>query len=262
MTPVCDLPWVYTQHFLRMESGWEEVAKGLSRVLLGYFVLMAGPLVGLGLVCLALLNTTPGTHPLNPLYTWVVTVGVGLLSLIGAWGYALVVRGQWKCLINVPERHGARWLMFASMTCLLFSPALTLACSISGIQHYPEFDRGPMGIKYLEYTPLGGAIQIASGAISLASYALFMGFLRAVACCFEDKARIAHVNFYLWFLACLVVGSVIVITSIADWHHQFELVFMLATGWLASFFWYVFLVASVRSCITTGMSELRSPLEV
>src|SRR5205807_1482356 len=63
----------------------------------------------------------------------IALAGFGVMGVAGMLSYAWIMVGKWRCLMNAPERHNAKWLMFAAMTCLGMSPALTgVGASLGG----------------------------------------------------------------------------------------------------------------------------------
>src|SRR5262249_44622668 len=130
---------------LRMEVGWQDVGKGLSQVLFGYVTIFVGVAVGVGLVLISPYGMggqirTGRTPSLASL--WQFYIGMGILSVIGLIGYIIIIGGQFKCMMGAAERHGARWFMFACITCLLIGPAFHFTSGFAGLQRYPELKRG------------------------------------------------------------------------------------------------------------------------
>jgi hypothetical protein len=186
---------------------------------------------------------------------------LALTSLISMTGYGFIVAGKWRCLMNAPERRGSRWLIFACITCLLMGPALNVAAGLMGLKRAPDIRRGPDGIMRAQFTEFGTGMIIAGAVVGLSSYALFILFLRAVAQCFDDKARTDFITTFL-VLATLMAGATLYVVIKAQ--HLLArppIVYGLLGGWAILFLGYLSLIVSIRNCIGRGMGELRSPLD-
>ncbi len=118
---------------LRMELGWGDVAKGLMQVLMGYGVLIAGTVLGVGLIALAIYSNVveelarKNAKPSNG-SLWQLYLGLGILSITGIISYGIIVGGQFKCLLHAPERHGR------AGSCSCASPA----CSLARLSMWPR----------------------------------------------------------------------------------------------------------------------------
>ena len=246
---------------LRVEAGsWNNVAQGLTRILMGYVIIVLGALVGVGMITLAVANLKGANKSSLLAFEAICWVGVSVVILTSVVGYGMIIRGQWSCLKNTPDRHGAKWLMFACMTCLLMGPTLNTAFSYGGVKRMPDFHRGPRHLKMVEFDSATIHLQVASGAVSLASGLLFLGFLRAVARCFGDVRRMARVNLYLLATGLLLGGTVYLAFGARDTFMLPGVLLFLGVGWVVSFFWYLYLLLTIRFCITEGLRHTVSPL--
>jgi hypothetical protein len=247
---------------LRFEVGWSEVRRGLGLILRGYFVLIAAVFLLIGLIWALFLQAAIARAKIP----WQVRdislfLGLTLLGVAALYSYGCIVVGHWRCLMNAPERRGARWLMFACLTCILAGPMLNFGAGLTGVQTKPKLERGFDGIRDLKYTRDGAMMQLGSGAVSALGNVLFILFLRAVARCFEDRARVFLVNIYLVFVIALSVATVGLTFAAADFRLLMIYLIPLGLGWLASFVGYLIVVALIRSGITHGLSKLSSPLK-
>jgi hypothetical protein len=249
---------------LRMEFGWHEVSRGLGRILLGYFVALGGTVLCVVLVVYALLNLGGTQNKDGPYlgYVWAFYIGFSALSLIWLFGYGMIVAGQWRCLMNAPERSGAKWLMFACMTGLLMGPALNVGACVAGIEQPPNYRRGPAGFTRVKFTHTGTQMQVGSGLLSFSSFVFFILFLRAVARCFEDPVRLAHVTLYLVVSGVLTAATLFVGLGSPKLLAERPVVIGLGAAWIVAFIWYLCLIGVMRGCIIHGMSQIRSPLDV
>lgn len=256
-----------TNDHLRREFCWSEVRSGLGRILLGYLILIGGFMVAGGMLAAAVIlmmkagGLQPGRAKFDFRLLWLFYGGLGLMCVVSLFGYGSIVIGYWRCLINVPERHGARWLLFVSMTCVFMGPAINVIASFAmdkGIQ----LKKGPEGLANIEFTPLAQKLQIAGSLTGMASLVCFMLFLRAIALCFDDHFRAAHVLVYLFFLGLLFAVTIGVCFSKQAPQRLLLTAAALALGGLVIFLWYLFLIGSMRRCISHGLSQVKAPLDI
>jgi hypothetical protein len=254
---------------LRMETGWNDVASGLGKVLLGWLIFVVGTMIGVGLIVLSAFNwmfsDAARTGAPSMSSVWMLWIGLGILSLVGTWGYLTIIAGQWMCLHGASERHGARWMMFFCLTALLAVPALNIASGIGGnMQRGPDLSRGAHTFREMRFSMSARYMQLASAAASLMYSLFFLLFLRAVARCHASPAHVMLVNFYLVF-----VGGLVAISAVVFWlGFQGRLPvdndprFWVIAAWGVCFLFYLFLIASIRSCIIKSVARVRSPLDM
>jgi hypothetical protein len=241
---------------LQFELGWTEVRRGLGLILRGYFLIIGGAIL-LGAAIAIVLMLDPKDRAKIP---WQVRevgpfLGLALFGIICLYAYGCIIVGHWRCLMNVPERRGARWLMFGCLTCILAGPALNFAAGFTGVQTQPKIERGLDGIKDIKYTTEGAVMQFGSLAIAILGNVLFILFLRAVARCFEDAGRVLVVNLYLGFTALLLAGTIFFPFARVDAGLFFRYALALGMGWVLNFFAYLAIVFIIRSGITSGLSR-------
>ncbi len=250
-----------------VEYGWREVSQALTKILLGYFVLVVGCFAGAILLVLALhgqeMELLPKGRNQN-LIEVLITVGSLVMGLSCLLGYGMIMVGKWRCLMNAPERRAAKWLMFICMLCLLVGPVMNAMFSISGAgaDNYRALKQGREGVAEVKFDTTGTILQLVGAAISLASTVLFVLFLRAVGSCFNSKILVSGTHLYLLYLALLVGGTVQVTLSAEKSLAKPEVVMALGLGWLGFAFGYVLIVLATRICILNGLSQVRSPLAV
>jgi hypothetical protein len=198
---------------------------------------------------------------------WIFYIGLGILSIVGTFGYLFVLAGQWRCLMGSPERHGARWLMFFATTCLFFAPAINVASFIGGMQRAPQLSRGARSLTEMQFTTTGTYMQLASAGTGLLYTLFFLLFLRAVAKCHRSASHIGLVNFFF-----VLVGGLVAVSGY-QLYARFQglppeegplkdLTLYLAGGWVLCYLFYLFLIGSIRSCIADSLQRVRSPLEI
>ena len=88
---------------------------------------------------------------------------------------------------------------------------------------------------------------------------VFSQFLRNVASCFNDRARVRSVDFNLAFVGLLLGGSVGTVFCVHRIASKTELLPWLAGGWLLCFAWHLWLVKSVRRCVDDGLGADPGP---
>ena len=256
---------------LRMELGWTDVASGLTRVLVGYLVMFLGVVIG---VTLVVLSAFPGlfgegvTRPGGTLSIgsmWLLYIGLGILSIIGTFGYGLIMGGQWSCLQGASERHGARWLMFFCLTTLFAGPGLNaMACIGGGMRHGPDLQRGARTFAELQFSARARYMQLA-GATATALYTvLFLLFLRAVAQCHASRAHVTLVNFYLVFVGTLIAITIYVgyLSFRGQIKEDSDPRLWVLGAWGVCLLFYLFLIGSIRACVVKSLNRVRSPLEM
>jgi hypothetical protein len=255
---------------LRMETGWNDVVSGLGKVLLGYLIFIIGAIVGTGLIVGSAVSwifaegaRAGGLPPMGAI--WMLWIGLGILSVVGTWGYLTIIAGQWMCLHGASERHGARWMMFFCLTALLAIPALDIASGIGGnMQRGPDLNRGAIGFREMRFTKMARFMQLASAASGLMYSVFFLLFLRAVARCHASPAHVALVNLYLIFVAGLVAVTVGVafLGLRGKLPPGLDPVLWLGGAWVVCFLFYLFLIGAIRSCITRSLARVKSPLDM
>src|SRR5439155_1699399 len=104
---------------LAQERGWAEVGAGLTRILLGWGVLVVGISGGIGLLVLSAFLAKPGMY-------WAFFVGLAALGTCGTFSWWTVLSGLLRCLLHSPERLGVRWFIFVCMLCLAIGPILNV----------------------------------------------------------------------------------------------------------------------------------------
>jgi hypothetical protein len=248
---------------LREEFGWHGVAEGLGKVLLSYAILFGGTLLGIGLAIGALYLALAKDRNANDLtHVWVFYIGLGMLSVVGIISYFMLLGGKWRCLIGAPERNHSRWLMFTCMTCIIMGPALNIVVGWTGMEKRPAFKQGVLGFKEIRYSKFGSTMQVASGALGLASQLFFLLFLLATARSFEHKGCINHVNLFLALFVLLIGTTVFLALGHRKLLFTPRVLIALGSAWVIASIWYLVVIAKVRNCIIAGMKSIKSPLDM
>jgi hypothetical protein len=242
---------------LRFEMGWTEVRSGLGLILRGYIVLILAAVV-LGASAAVLLHLSPEERrkipwQLREVGLW---MGLGLFGLLSLYCYGCVIVGHWRCLMNVPERRGARWLMFGCLTCILAGPALNVASNLTGVEKGAKWERGIAGVKELRMSKEGAIMAVGSAAVQALGGILFILFLRAVAGCFEDRFRVRIVDVYLVFSIILLIATIGLVLTARDFDALVKVALLIGAGLLVNFLGYLFVIGMVHSGITSGLARL------
>lgn len=248
---------------LRIEVGWPEVASGLTKILMGYFVWIAGNLFGLMLVLMPLFEVgfKVQTARLRIGQLWMFYAGLAVLSLVGLFAFGMILSGKWRCALSASERHGCRWLMFVCMATLAMSLALSVLSTLAGVKVQPEFQRGVAGFQQVRFTTVGVIYNLSSIALSMAYTCAFALFLRAVALCMGSRWHVRMVDLFLSFFVPLTIASVyLVYKQLTTDRFLVGLFVMVGAGWLICFFYWLAMIAMVRSCIMKTMERLKDPM--
>jgi hypothetical protein len=251
------------------EYGWKEVSKGLYGILLAHGLMIGSLAFAVAaIVCMALEmeGATPAEKEAGP--SMILMLLVGVAGIVVLCSYGMVIRSMWRCLMHAPERNHARWLMFASILCILMGPALNFCAGFFGggdpVQQVREDEVreasgkfGRMGgyTKALSVTRTDGCLRLAGSAIGLLSTLFFGMFLRATALSFEQPLRARLAEGYLLFTLVLAGVSFTLFQNPLQVLASPELLLALVAGALVSFLWYLLLVACVAVGITTGLHE-------
>ncbi|MCI0456102.1 MAG: hypothetical protein L0Z62_03870, partial [Gemmataceae bacterium] len=246
---------------LRMEPGWNEVASGLGSILIGYLVFFVGTAAGVGLILWSIFNTlsagggrVAGMPSIGTV--WIFYIGLGILSIVGTFGYLIVLAGHWRCMHGAAERHGARWLMFFCVTALFAGPALEVASYISGCQKGPELSRGASSFNDMQFTRTARYMQLAGAGATLLYTVLFLLFLRSVALCHGSRRHALLVNFFLLLMVLLVGGTVYVgYLTYTDPRAELARIRLgLIGAWGAIVLFYLILIGVLRGCILRSVA--------
>jgi hypothetical protein len=260
-------------------AGWEEVTKGLLGILAGYAVSIVSVAAVVALV-LSVVAEVGGPTALSAKQSGdaatVLYVGAGILFLTSLLSLALILRGQWRCLMNAPEHCGAKWLMFASMLCVVAGPTMGTLSGFATDAPTPPVQaqaratkpKGPMPAPdrvkhYREAVATdnaAGYMRLASALVNLLSTVFFVLFLRGVALAFDDQLRTRIVEFYLLFFGLVVGASALVVVDPSWLITLPEVLLLLAGGWVLCFVGYFLLILNTCACISAGLARQRAPV--
>jgi hypothetical protein len=191
-------------------------------------------------------------------------LGTGLIALSSLFSYGFILAGKWRCLMNAPERHAAKWLIFSCMLCLVIGPALNILTSMGGegAQNYKQIRKIQEGTADLKFNSVGGILQLLGTVLSIVSALVFVLFLRAIACCFSSRILLAIIYLYLLYSALLLGITGQLFFASPKSLTRPDVALALGVGWLLSGLGYLFVVFVTRICIARGTALIRSPLAV
>jgi hypothetical protein len=262
------------------------VREGLHKVLWGYAIILGIIVLIALLTAWVVWEAVTGRHVDAIIDAAMLTYFfAGVIFLLGLWSLILVVTGKLRCLINVPERAGAKWMMFVSMLFFAACPTLdfisrmlpshvtpeqvqaVLAKSplIRGKLPTPSKKNGDVVMAtFNEVRDLSISLALldskaylamAGSMCGLLSTTFFVLFMRAVAKCFFDVPRQRFTEFYLIYSGVLMAGSAWVFFNPPGKVEELPLLLLLlAGGWLLSLFWYIALIISTSMGIACGVA--------
>jgi hypothetical protein len=250
---------------LRLECGWTDVARGLRQIVLGYLVLIVSVLAGAFLVVASTIQMGGfGKGPWRPTIggLWQFYLGLAILGVAGLFCWGVVLAGKFKCLLNAPERHGARWLMFLCLSGTLIGPTFNFAARLAFTQQPIELKRGARGLVEIKLNQTGRVIQLIGFAGGLLSPLAFLLFLRAVARCLERKGVERFLNGYVAVsVGLMAMTGYLVMAPPPTSPRLLPYLVALGLGWLVWGAIYLMVAWLVRGSIFDRISNLRSPLE-
>jgi hypothetical protein len=242
---------------LRFELGWTEVRRGLGMVLRGYFLLIIASVIGVVAVIYFLgMDSKERAKIPWQIREIALFLGMGLFGLLCLYCYGCVIVGHWRCLMNAPERRGARWLIFGCLTCTLAGPALSLASSLTGVNNKPKLERGIDGVRDLKLSKEGQIMQVGSAGVQLLGSVLFVLFLRSVAKCFDNRVRVLILDLYLVFSVMLTGATAYMVIQTRDIDALMKLAPVVGLGWAANLVFFLTVVIMVRRGIAEGLAKL------
>jgi hypothetical protein len=240
------------------EIGWQEISKGLKLVVRGYWVLIVGGLVGPGLLWQAVQGAPASAwlgsakHDRDTL----LLVSILTLAVTALLSYALVLCGQWRCLMYAPQSQSAKELMYVCLYCVVVAALLNLAgICLDGGRTWSALQEGWTDLTRRDNWSVALLFQFGSGVVGLIGTLVFSQFLRNVASCFQDKRRVRRVDFNLAFVGLLLGGTIGTLFLVPHLAERAELLPWLAGGWLACFAWHLWLVWDVGRCVEAGLRK-------
>jgi hypothetical protein len=246
-----------------LELGWDGVASGLSRILIGYCLMILQVIFAVCLIwyIIASLPTTQ-VNNINDIavMTAILTAGFGAIALASLFSCIMIFTGKCRCAVNAPELGGARWLIFCCILCLAAGTLLGIATSILGPSSAQRVYEAKTQAELFSKLQPPTMQEIAAGVLNLTATVLFVLFLRAIGQRFESHTLTVMVDLYL-FASAMVVGVSVQTLYLNDKPFD-NLVLLLGLGiaWLVLAVWYVLLIVVARVVLAAELSRPRSSL--
>lgn len=251
---------VRTSLRIRRETGWPDVARGLTLIFRGYVLFVVCMLLGAGLLWLiADRHSEMGRLTKKLLGSWEAGVYLGLAIGLGGPFLAggMVLLGRWRCLSYAPERHGAKSLILCCTTSLLLGLVLLVAGVLAFLSENVRTIRyGWHGEIHLDLSLPTLILECACFGVFIISDVFFVLFLRAVAFCLRDEGKARHADLYLVFTAFLVGGSLYIVLGNPALARQPEFLIMLTGCWVLYYAWHTLLVYLLRAHVRINQHAL------
>src|SRR5262249_32011603 len=181
------------------DTGWDAISRGLQLVVFGYFVLIVGSILSMLLIRLGLgdgvviVNADQSAQSRDTL----LVLGVLTLAVTAVCSYGLVLTGQWHCLKYAPQHQHAKELMYICVNCVLLGSVLNvIGAYLDGARTYAALQKGLGEVERLDIWSVGNVLQLCSAGLGLIASLVFSQFLRNVAVCFQDQARVRSVDLH------------------------------------------------------------------
>jgi hypothetical protein len=243
-----------------LELGWDGVASGLTKILIGYSLILLQVILLAALIAY-IVASMPATVAGNVMdvaeMTFVVTAGLGVIAMISLFSCIMIFTGKCRCAVNAPELGGARWLIFCCILCLAAGTMLGIATSVLGPSSAHKFSEAKSQAELLSKLQ-GPTIQEAVAAVlNLTATVLFVLFLRAIGHRFESQTLMMMVDLYL-FAASIVVGVTVQVLYFTDNpFSNIPLLLGLGIAWVAMGVWYVCLILVARLVLASELARSR-----
>jgi len=246
---------------LRNEQAWVEVAGGLGKVLLGYGALVLGWMVASAFFYSCYAPILNG-KAVKIEHVWFYYIGVAILVITNLSSWGLILAGQWKCLMNSPERRGARWIIFFCMTCVVMGPVLHMLAWFGGLSTPIRLGAGPQAIQgvKLKFTITGIYVMCAS-LITTGLYKVsFWYYLQTVASCMGATKARGVVFLFVAITLAMVGATYWVLFGGLHPNKVRDLAIWVAAGWVFVALYWVFMIVVVKVAIEQTMAEVYNPM--
>jgi hypothetical protein len=157
-----------------------------------------------------------------------------------------------------PQAQHAKELMYACFNCLLMASLLNaLGAYLDGGQVYATLRGGLDELDRLDLWSAGNLLQLSSAVLGLLAALVFSGYLRTVAGCFRDTARVRRVDLSLWLMGLLLGGSVGALFCVQRLSFRAQSIPWLVGGWLFCFALHLYAVGGAYRCVQGGLRRGR-----
>jgi hypothetical protein len=259
----------------RADFGLRELSKGLLGIMLGYLLAVANGAAAVLLLWYVITHLKGG--PNSKAWsdtTTVLYVGLGVLKLSNIFCMWMILRNQWRSLMNAPESGGAKWWMFGAMTCFFAWPViLFLSATFGGISDEPHPQKHETFVaslkewraeKYadsMKSRNVVGYTRLALLVIPPLGGLFFVLFLRSVGVYLGNSilARLSEAHLLLAVL--LFVETLSLLFAPAQLAFLPHAILVVLGGWLLLFVGYFALILLAIAGISYYLANQRTPLE-
>jgi hypothetical protein len=250
-----------TAQSLKREAGLPAVANGLRLVGWGYSLLLVAGALGGGMVRVVSDDETARVLALAPDgRSWLLLAALAVLGVGGSLGVALVLLGQWRCLMYAPQQQAAKEVMLVCITCLGLGSLFLAATGAAGVGY---LNRAPGGGAAATGGPpwlvFGGILTLAGAAAILLALVAFTQFLRTVAGCIHDRAGGRGADVTLGLAGLLVGATAGAFLCLDPLDPESNALAWLAAGWGLWFLVHLWLIAYVRRGLGAALLRLADP---
>jgi hypothetical protein len=268
---------------LQAETGWDRVRKAINLIVFGNLIMVLAVFLFIGVLVLVALTAAekPTTTKVEKVTEALVVMltGTAICGFVAVWGYVMVLKGEWGCLMGAPERCYARWFMFAAITCLLIGPVSGFITGFLVSMGPPppamealqaRMERNPQeALRWMQenqdefwesMTRPYVYVRACSALVALLGNVFFILFLRAVNRCWDDDARTQLVDLYLMFTALLGAAPIIIGLASPKLLTNPALILALGGGGLLDYLWYLFVLIATSGGISAGLERQAAAL--
>ena len=245
---------------LHGERTWDRVSAGLGRTMIGYAVGFLGLCIGLGLSATSIWQMMHG-KTMKIEHIWMFYIGLAVLNLSWLFAWGLIVGGHFQCLMSSTERHGAKWIIFFCLTCVIMGPALYFLSWFAGMSTPMNWQLGLAGAQKIRFNTLGLGMLVGS-AIADGLYMLsFWYYLAVVAKCIRSQSAILMVGMYALVLGSAVAVTAFLIMNLDNVKHDPRLAIAAAGAWcVVGIYWFA-MVGVVKVAIDRTMKMVGKPFD-
>jgi hypothetical protein len=228
--------------------------RGLRRVMQGYYLLVTTLVLGGIYVWLKAeggtgVRLTRVTAEQTELFLMASLVPLALAALSGL---GMVLLGLWNCLDNAPTRFSARALGMGALVCAVLAPTLVGYCAYTGgARHWSVLLHGLDGLTKLDFFRGPFLLLMVSLLFALFSFVFFSLLVRVLAAGSGERHLTRGVIHNLLLTALVFGGTLGLPMHLYPRASLLPIVVGLAAVWAICFIWHVFLVAGVRTELTT-----------
>ncbi len=259
----------YDRYDRRRDSSaaWSKTSKGLSNMLIGIAMVLIAAAVMFVVVLLGVAIAGPGGGGRNmQAYGVFALLAVGTSAIVIFVGALLGFIGYCMCC-HVPKESGARNFIVWSLICFLLSVMGGFMQGCMGAS------AGPGGPPPADLAPVMMMMTLVQNGLNLASWILFLLFLRGVALYFDNQGLATSCMVYLCtavgvgvlFVILLLTTSMFAFANPAMFRGNPQAFFgammgvvgVVAIAAIGLYIWYIILLVQTRNTIREGRGSDR-----